>query len=844
MPRSSERSAPIRLEEGSERTRTLPMIALLAILGAAVALPAWAQSDDDPSEASPQPTSLFKEGARTIDRSAAILTTASVSQISSLSPDSGPASGGSGVTIRGNFFQAGSTVKVGGINATVLSIPSATQINVAMPALPAGTLADIVISSPSGKTGTLPEGWFVNFTDVPAGNAYHDYVEQLVRLHVTAGVGGGNYGLTSGITRAQMAVFLLRAKYGPNFTPPPATGTIFADVGAGSFAAAWIEQLYRDGVTGGCSTTPLNYCPSSSITIEQMSVFVLRGAHGITYTPPPATGQFADLPATSGFAPWGEQVSREGIYTGQSPTSFGTGLPVTRDVMAMMVIRGFQEGDIIRFLEQATWGPTSTLIQQVQATGIKAWLNQQFGLPSGSWPNLALFPSNVPGSCNSQCQTLNYTMYPLQQKFFLKAMYDQDQLRQRVAWALHELIIISGIDIQQPSWVSPYMQILDSHAFGNYRDILYQVSLNAGMGHYLNVDTSTKFSPNENYGREINQLFSIGLNLTNNDGTEQLDPNGDPIPTYNQTIIDNFALVFTGWYIANASPGVPDYISPMSLNTGNHDVSVKTLLNGFSLGSNQTGDQDLNGAIDNIFTHPNLGPYVARHLIQSLVTSNPSPGYIERVADVFNDDGTGLRGNLQAVVQTILLDPEARGAFKTDPLYGQLKEPAVLMTQILRAFNAKSANLTSQSDGVLASQAQSMSQDILKPPTVFSYFPADFAVPGTSNASGPEFGIYTASESLKRANFINTMVFATVPVSNPNVPKGTALDFSAWLPYSDNANVLVAELNRVLMHNTMSAQMQTAIVNAVNAVGTTNPSLRVKQAVYLVLTSSQFQVKR
>ncbi len=836
-----------RSEPAWTPARSVFVVLLLALAGLGFGGPAHAQSVPEPAElgsaddtASVEKTTVEPE-VKSVARTAGTLSTTSVSQVASILPASGGASGGGLSILRGNFFQAGATVKVGGAAAGVVAIPSGTQINVAIPALPAGTLNDVIVTNPNGRIGSLPEAFFSNFTDVPFNDPNHDFVEQLVRMKVTAGIGGGNYGPGQGVTRGQMAVFLVKAKYGPNFVPPPAKGTIFADVPIGAFAAAYIEQIYNDGITAGCGGG--NYCSASSITLEQMAVFILRSSHGISYVPPAPTGVFSDLPTTSGFAPWGEQVNREGVFTGIGGGKFGTGTVTSRAVMASMIVRAFQEPDVVRFLQQASWGPTSTLIQTVQALGIKGWLQSQFSTPSGGWPTLTLFPSNVSGSCNSTCQRDNYSMYPLQNKFFTKAMYDGDQLRQRVVFALHQILVISGRDIQQPSWVSPYLKILDANAFGNYRDILFQLTYNPGMGSYLNMSTSTKFNPNENYGREINQLFSVGLNLINPDGTDILDGNGDSIDTYTQTTIDNFALVFTGFYIANAAPGTPDYISPMSLNAGNHDTGTKALLNGFTLSAGQTGDADVSQAIDNIFGHPNLGPFVSHHLITELVTSNPSPGYIERVANIFNDDGTGVRGNLQAVVQAILLDPEARGSSKSDPIYGQLKEPAVFMNQILRAFDAKSANLATASDGVLNGQAQAMSQDIFQPPTVFNYYPADFVVPGTTNVSGPEYGIYTATEALRRANFVNTMVFSTIPVGT-NSPNGTALDFSKYLPLSPNAPALVAELNRILMYNSMSTQMQQTIIDAVNAIPATSGALRVKQAVYLIASSSQFQVKR
>ena len=312
----------------------------------------------------------------------------------------------------------------------------------------------------------------------------------------------------------------------------------------------------------------------------------------------------------------------------------------------------------------------------------------------------------------------------------------------------------------------------------------------------------------------------------------------------NQDTVTGFARDFTGWKIAPPpQTGVPNYLDPMQLKSSNHETGTKQLLGGVTLPAGQTATKDLSDALDNIFNHPNVGPFVSMQLIHSLVTSNPSPGYVSRIAAVFADNGSGVRGDLKAVVRAILLDPEARGESKTDPDYGRLKEPVQLVTNVLRAIGARSADGSTTSDGYLNPQAVNMGQDVFRPATVFSYYPADFNVPGPADILGPEFGILSATTALKRANFINTMVFSTIGVGN-NSPKGTSLDLSKLQALAAKPESLVTELNRLLMHGSMSSGMQTAVLNAVNAVSSTKPLLRAQQALYLVATSSQYQVER
>jgi uncharacterized protein (DUF1800 family) len=502
--------------------------------------------------------------------------------------------------------------------------------------------------------------------------------------------------------------------------------------------------------------------------------------------------------------------------------------------------------DAVRFLEQATFGPTSELVERVRTIGFPAFLDEQFQAPMSSYPTLPLYPTTRDTTAcpnGSTCQRDNYTMYPLQNRFFVNALYGEDQLRQRVAFALHQILVVSGVEVTQPSWMAPYLQLLDHRAFGNYRDLLYDITLNPAMGNYLDVNGNTRTRPNENYAREILQLFSIGTARLNIDGTVRLDESGQPIPTYTQDDVNNFARVFTGWRFATApATGVPNYIDSMVTNEPQHDIGAKTLLNGVTLPAGQSTTQDLNDAIDNIFNDSNVGPFISKQLIQHLVTSNPSPAYVARVASVFNG-GSTPRGDLKAVVRAILLDPEARGDVRTDSNYGRLRHPAQFIANILRAFNARSADGMTTTDGYLNPQSVAMGMDVFRPPSVFSYFSPFTVIPGTAGVRGPEFGIFSTSTALRRLNFVNTMVFSRINVGT-NAPSGTSLDFTPLLPLAPTPSDLVDALDDLLLHGSMTDDVHLSIEQAVAAVASSNPLKRVRTAVYLVLTSSQYQVER
>jgi hypothetical protein len=508
--------------------------------------------------------------------------------------------------------------------------------------------------------------------------------------------------------------------------------------------------------------------------------------------------------------------------------------------------------DAARFLGYSTWGystwgPNAALINELQQVGYEQFLEDQFAAPASSYPTLDLYPNTVPADCDAICNRDNYTMYPLQTRFFTNALYGPDQLRQRVAFALHQILVVSGIDVTHPSRMAPYLQVLDRNAFGNFRQLLYEITLNPAMGAYLDMAGNRAQNPNENYAREILQLFSIGLNELNENGTPVLDQSGQPIPTFDQNIINAFARVFTGWdFAAPPVPGVVNYIDPMVAIQARHDVAPKTLLQGVTLPVNRTALQDLNAALDNIFTHPNVGPFIGKQLIQHLVTSNPSSAYVQRVARVFADNGSGVRGDLKAVIRAILLDDEAAADPPPGAGKGHLQHPALFATSLLRAFNARSADGMGLSDGFINPQTVNMGMDVFRPPSVFSYFSPSTGIPG--GLRGPEFGNLNTQTAIRRANFVYTMVFPGIPVSPPNVrldaPNGTSLDFSAIQALANDPQQMVLTLNTLMMSGHMTQPMVDAIVIAVNTLPVTNTLRRAQTAVYLIATSSQYQVQR
>ena len=361
--------------------------------------------------------------------------------------------------------------------------------------------------------------------------------------------------------------------------------------------------------------------------------------------------------------------------------------------------------------------------------------------------------------------------------------------------------------------------------------------------------------PNENYAREVMQLFSINLIELNPDGTPLLDASGNPIATYAETDIATFARVFTGYTYANSLTqtsangkqghyyGAPMVPYPYTANVG-HDPNAKTLLNGTVLPAGQTGQQDIDAATLNVFMHPNTGAYVGKQLIQRLVTGNPTPAYVARITAVFNDNGAGVRGDMAAVVKAILLDQEARGPAKVASDFGTLREPVLVATSLMRALNA----LT---DGArIPGATANLGQNPYFSPTVFNYYMPDAKVPGTS-ILGPEFGIHTTVTAVGRANMVYALVYGgynpdtTIPNSS-----GTKLFLAPFEAIADNPAAMVSLMNQQLAGGQFPVSEEPTIVTAVTAspISATptaaERTARARMAVYLMASSYDFQVQR
>ncbi len=543
-------------------------------------------------------------------------------------------------------------------------------------------------------------------------------------------------------------------------------------------------------------------------------------------------------------------------------TSDLSGFQAQGAVFCVPGVSDAKKSDALRFLTQATFGPSDALLAQVLQVGIPVFLEQQLATPASTYPDLPFVPFQPAANCmrdntkpntdpQNICARDNYSLFQVQLRFLQNALNGEDQLRQRVAFALSQIFVVSGTEINHAYGMARYQQMLLDGAFGNFRDLLYKVTLSPVMGRYLDMVNNDKpdrvrgITPNENYAREVLQLFSIGLYQLNADGTQKRDAQGKVMPTYREDVIEGFAHTFTGWTYPPVTGALsrfrnpPNFLSDMAPFQNNHDSGTKTLLNGVLLPAGQSAQKDLNDAIDNIFNHPNVAPFISRQLIQKLVGGSPSPAYVERIAKVFNGGFFTPRGDLKAVVRAILLDPEARGEIKTAAAYGHLKEPVLLATNLMRGLNGRS-------DGVyLRSQLGALGQELFYSPSVFNFYPPDYTL-AASASNAPEFGILNATTVFGRANFINNLVFTNGIAADPSVSGaiGTSLDLSAFQALALDPASLVDKLNFTFAAGSLSANLQRSIVTAVSAVPATDTLGRARTAAYLVLTSSQAQVER
>lgn len=559
----------------------------------------------------------------------------------------------------------------------------------------------------------------------------------------------------------------------------------------------------------------------------------------------------------------------------QTSSTLGTRLATELSVYQDMFDRGWQaqgatmcvpgvskavDADAYRLLKQASFGPNEAAMNEVKQMGVAAWVDSQLNMPVVSrMPALEFYPSQAPTTCTNSgvansaatlCARDNYTHFQTQLKFTQNALKNPDQLRQRVAFALSQILVTSGVDSSiMPYGMARYQQMLLDNAFGNYKDLLMAVTLSPVMGDYLNMANSNKpdvarnIAANENYAREIMQLFSIGLYDLNPDGTPKKDATGNLIPSYSQTTVEQLSRVFTGWTYPSFggvaptrnNPGYYEY--PMMPVQSNHDVGSKTLFNGFVVPANMNASAELDLVINHLFSHPNVAPFISKQMIQKLVSGDPSPAYVGRVSAVFTNNGAGVRGDLKAVVRAVLLDPEARGPIKTTVAAGKLKEPVLMALSAYRGLGGVN-------DGVwVRTQYAAMAQDLFRAPTVFNYYAPDNTV--SNGKVGPEFEILTSTTAFARTNFLRNTTNVNYPIdANVTGATGTMVDWAPWQALAANPVALVDKLSWVFTGGIMSTSAQAQVVNAVNTIAATDTLVRARTAAYLVLSSSHFQVDR
>jgi len=490
-----------------------------------------------------------------------------------------------------------------------------------------------------------------------------------------------------------------------------------------------------------------------------------------------------------------------------------------------------------RFLAQASMGATRDGIARVQAIGYSAWLDEQMAMPAtqSRWDWLVSKGFNAIGNKNSQAG--------IDSAVWRKLLSSPDTLRQRVTLALSE-IVVASLDGFTGSWSAftgaAYMDILEANAFGNYRTLLQQITLSVSMGEYLTyrrnakADPKTGSMPDENYAREILQLFTIGLVMLNADGTASTQE------TYTQADISGLARVFTGWDqdLAGGTTDTPDYKQrPMTQVASKYEAGEKVFL-GTTIAAGTDAATCLSKALDAIFAHQNVAPFISRQLIQRLVTSNPAPAYVARVAAVFNNNGKGVKGDLKAVVKAILLDQEARSAAgATSTSFGKVREPILRFAAWARAYNSASPS-DAWAIGNTTDPSTRLGQSPLRSPSVFNFFRPGY-VPPALGVVAPEFQIVNESSVVGYVNYMQNAISKGVG--------DVKADYAALLPMADNVPALVDEINLVLAAGQLGSDSVTLIRNAVAGMATGTDAARANRvyaALTLVMASPEFIVQK
>jgi uncharacterized protein (DUF1800 family) len=491
--------------------------------------------------------------------------------------------------------------------------------------------------------------------------------------------------------------------------------------------------------------------------------------------------------------------------------------------------------EVARFLTQATFGPDVAMIDAVAAQGIGPWLDAQFALPATSTYSMMW--------ANGQ----SWDAILWRKGWWRAIMLGQDQLRQRMAFALSQIFVVNcdtgSVIGDNANTQAYYYDMLGTGAFGSYRTVLEGVAYSPVMGFYLSHlknrkgDIAANRFPDENFAREIMQLFSIGLWQLHPDGSRKLDGEGRFIPTYDNAVITEMAKVFTGFGFGGANitsffggGGGADYYVPMKVWDAEHEPGEKNVIGGVNIPAGQTGDEDVDDALDALCAHPNIAPFIGRLLIQRFTSSNPGPDYLRRVSAVWMDNGSGSAGDLKAVIEAILLDPEARTPAATGDASGKVREPLLRLTALLRAFQARNPTNTFPVPSTFNTIMQPVGEFPLLAPSVFNFYLPDHrpaGEPRERDLTAPELEIATTSRLLLTDNLLRTAIDFHFHSLTP--------DFSVALALAGDTDALLDHLDGLLAWGRLSDATRATVKTAVNA--QTNATAKVKTAVHLISES-------
>ncbi len=519
--------------------------------------------------------------------------------------------------------------------------------------------------------------------------------------------------------------------------------------------------------------------------------------------------------------------------------------------------------DALRFLTQATFGPHDLEIKRLNTAGMSGWIDDQ--LLRTAAPHMAyLDAAKARRMASASDGKGDYVEEDSYEAIWQQWLWGNDPLRARMSFAITEIMVISNTapDIY-PEAMSTYMDVVNKNALGNYRDLLQAVTLTPAMGYYLNMAGSEKEDlvnnkfPNQNFAREVLQLFSVGLYLLNPDGTRKLDAAGKTIPTYGEDTVVGFSQAFSGWNFGGNNTADDDKFDwpdehwgvPLAAWPSRHATGTKKLLAGAVLPDGQSPEKDLKDALDNIFNHPNTPPFISKQLIQRFITSNPSPAFVARIAAVFENNGSGIRGDLGAVIKAILLDAEARDATlsATNTKAGKQREPVIRFANILRAFNGTSKNGRNNIQ-YLDSAEDALGQSPLLAPSVFNFFSPFYTRSGKLAQAGmvaPEFQITNEIQTIGTANFFYNLV------KNESYGSGDSrvmLDLKPAKAFANDPATLVDYLAGLLTFGTLSNATRDNLITSVTSVPFANKdddrTLRVRTALTLLVLSPDFVIQK